>query len=508
MTQKCVLFAPRVNWVDEFYAEDILLENPGLGQLAAILETAGCQVEIIDGNIEEIRSFSDIDQFLEGASFLGLSLDSSVINEVIEWLPLLKKKYPDLRIALGDYAVTLAWRDIVERLPDNVVLCIGEGEVQLQKWAASGFSYQELDFINGIAFRRNGEIIYHAPCEIVGNLDELPFMNRQILEGYINPRVKCAILMTSRGCPFGCSFCSRPAYRKISKSPAWRARSIENVEREVLSINEKFGLEEFFIFDDQFPGSNRNAVNRLIEFHKIFKEYNRRFKFRLAMRADTVYAIGEYGVNLMWESGIERVFIGLESFDYSQISEYGKPKLIDKNYYSCNLLEKAGILIHCGFINFSPSSTKETLLNNARGLHETGQSAYFRNFSSILFYGPGSKFIPTADSIEMVSYYKSCESDLSPNIMKIYKHISALYAELARVDLRLEKNDFLVFRKINGNTKLPLFSEWKTIRSKIGLNNFGLYKMAVEEQNVQSYAKNILLENMGALDQLEELIAQ
>ena len=89
---KCVLAAPFVEWTDEYYGEDVCLENPGLGLLAAVLEQYGYDVVIRDGNLEDF-SLDDLLSDLYGASFLGLSLDSSVVKETSRWLFSIKKAF-------------------------------------------------------------------------------------------------------------------------------------------------------------------------------------------------------------------------------------------------------------------------------------------------------------------------------------------------------------------------------------------------------------------------------
>ena len=118
---RCVLFAPRVDWIDEHYADDVCLENPGLAMLASVLRSSGCVAEVYDGNLQNMRSCADILSRLPGVAVLGLSPDSSVLPEVIAWLPEVRSKFPALAIAVKMGSEALA-RLVSKRLPDAGLL--------------------------------------------------------------------------------------------------------------------------------------------------------------------------------------------------------------------------------------------------------------------------------------------------------------------------------------------------------------------------------------------------
>ncbi|PHR22826.1 MAG: hypothetical protein COA36_17595 [Desulfotalea sp.] len=492
---KCVLAAPKVEWEDEYYADDICLENPGIGLLASILRLQGCHVVIRDGNLENL-SLSDLMSDLEGADFLGLSLDSSTIKSVSNWLFEVKNSFPNLAIALGDYAISMAWREALEQVPEGTVICIGEGETMLSDWAASGFSEETLTDLQGVAFQRDGEIHCTDPPLEVAKLDTLPWIDRQVFERVQHANHDTLVIMASRGCPFNCHFCSRPTFNQLAGAPRWRPRDFQDLLKEVIALEQRYGIQRFFLFDDQFPGSHKQATKRIQNFENVFGQFNRKYSFRVAMRVDTIDVIGDLGISAMWRSGVERIFLGLESFSKTQLISFGKPSSnAYRNITTVDMLERNGIAVHCGFINFSPNTSHEQLITNGQGLLRSRQGAYFRHFRSQLYYGPGSR-MKQADS-ESRDNYQSYITLAPPEMKHIHSRLEELYKDLRYIDLRMERLDFRAIRslKLKHGSECELDSLWwlwRETKEALAKNNHLMYEMVLLGENqipLQEFSK-------------------
>ena len=111
--------------------------------------------------------------------------------------------------------------------------------------------------IRGIAFRRGKEVVRTQPQEYIKNLDFLPFPARHLLpmEKYLKQRTlhgsdvvrpPATTMITSRGCPFNCVFCSIHTVLGWK----WRPRSPENVVDEIEALTNDFGVREIHFEDD------------------------------------------------------------------------------------------------------------------------------------------------------------------------------------------------------------------------------------------------------------------
>lgn len=181
----------------------------------------------------------------------------------------LKEKRPDLPICLFENIQTVnsfSLKEIVEELFNfgAEYAVFGEPERTIGEIADCIISKQSVEHIPGMAFKKDGEVFFTPKAELEKNLDDLPFplWEKFPLEGYwkagfahapIDGR-KFLPLLTSRGCPFKCTFCISP-----SLNPTWRSRSAKDVVDEMEYFYRTLGVEDFHISDlDPTVSEKRN----------------------------------------------------------------------------------------------------------------------------------------------------------------------------------------------------------------------------------------------------------
>ena len=130
---------------------------------------------------------------------------------------------------------------------------ISEGELTIIELTdkLEGKNNLDLDQIQGLAFKKDSEIIITPPRPLIENLDSLPFPARHLLpmEKYFDvfSRQKhFATIIATRGCPFNCTFC----YHTLGEK--YRIRSIDNVMKEIKIAIEKYNINCLEIYDDLF----------------------------------------------------------------------------------------------------------------------------------------------------------------------------------------------------------------------------------------------------------------
>lgn len=198
--------------------------------------------------------------------------------------------------------------------PEVDYICTGEGEYVLPEFLECFERGKNPVTVTGIWGKdAHKNIHYNGRPQLVENLDELPFPNRDLLEPkYYRAELTGANILTARGCPFLCSFCQNKAlmenYR--GKGKFIRYRSLENVFREMEELIEKYQAPSFYLSDEMFT-LNRQ---RVIEF---CQEYKNRIKkpFMVQTRADhmdkelarVLSDAGCFMVNMAIESGNEHI---------------------------------------------------------------------------------------------------------------------------------------------------------------------------------------------------------
>jgi radical SAM superfamily enzyme YgiQ (UPF0313 family) len=103
---------------------------------------------------------------------------------------------------------------------------------------------------DGLTYRCDGQTRANLPRDLVHSLDSLPFPLRDASSLHLGDRH--FFVLTTRGCPYTCTFCSIPSFYKTPKGSAWRARSVDNVLAELHYLVTSWRAEAISFLDDEF----------------------------------------------------------------------------------------------------------------------------------------------------------------------------------------------------------------------------------------------------------------
>lgn len=288
--KKVLLYMPPVS--TSKYAIDVNPLPPlGLAYLGAVLENNGIEVKIFDclaegwdsrvevgDNIVRIgTSFEQVEEIIRDyePDIVGVNnLFTSQRKNAHEIYKLAKKINSNIvTIAGGAHPTVMPELVLSDANVDFVVL--GEGEESLINLIEVVEGRKEIFELNGIGYRANGEKKIIPKTKFIEDLDGLPFPARHLLnmKKYFGLKVshgtrtkkRFSPIITSRGCPTGCTFCS--AHKVWGKK--FRSRSAENVIAEMKLIKQEYGIEEIMFEDDNM---NLNAKRAEKIFDLMIKE--------------------------------------------------------------------------------------------------------------------------------------------------------------------------------------------------------------------------------------------
>ncbi len=264
--------------------------------------------------------FSTIEKFNpEVVAFQMLTSNRTSTCETIEKI---HKLYPKIKIILGGIHATLLYKNIIKRFP-YVFIIIGEGEETLIE-LLNEFSNKKPNYkkIKGLFFLHKGKEIMNSPRELIEDLDSLPFPAH---EQFITKNVTRACILTSRGCPFKCSFC---CINPLTKRKV-RFRSVQNVLKEIEEVIKKFPwLKEIWIFDDTFFLDN----HRVIEICKGIIKMNSKIHFTCCGR---IKPISNEMIHYLEKANFKSVLLGVESGSEEVLAKTGKgitPKEVEEAF--------------------------------------------------------------------------------------------------------------------------------------------------------------------------------
>ena len=300
----------------------------GLAWIAAVLEQDGHKVKIIDsptlevGFDEWIREVEAFDPDMVGFSMLTPTAPKGYMAA-----KLLKEEMPHVVTVAGGVHPTAMWREALENGFDIVVF--REGEYTARDLARVleeyGYNPTMLREVDGIAFNdpSSKRKIVTRPRPLIRNLDELPWPARHLLpmEKYtlFNKPVQVAHVMASRGCPYGCMYCSTSYFwgRRI------RYRSAVNVADEVEYLVDKYHAR-YVVFGDDELVINKKFVKDWI---REVKERGLDIEFACGARVDHV---NREFMKLLYDNGCAIIYFGVESANQETIDKIGKRITVDQ----------------------------------------------------------------------------------------------------------------------------------------------------------------------------------
>ena len=322
-----------------------------LMSLGAVLQQQGVEVEVLDllatryspRKIEERLSRFQPD--LIGATCVTMNFPSAV--KILQYC---KTCAPRATIIMGGPHVTFTAAETLRDFPEVDIIVRGEGEETLKELVGALDEGRSLQEVKGLSFRRNGTILHTEDRPFIQDLNLLPLPDRTLfpLARYLAMRVPASVL-TSRGCPTGCSFCV--GYRMTGRKGRFRdpLRVVDEIESARL-----LGFEEICIDDDLFT-RNRRHVFRICE------EIGRRglkTKLYIFARVDTVDAVL---LKKLKDAGCAMICFGLESGNQKILDQANKRTTLEKARQAIQLCKDVGISPFGSFILGLPGETRESM---------------------------------------------------------------------------------------------------------------------------------------------------
>ncbi len=326
----------------------------GLGYLAAVLEANGIETKIFDGryfNIDDEQLVEEICNFCPDV--LGLSAMTHEIKLTASIARIVKEKL-NIPVIIGGCHITALPVETMREFPMFDYGVISEGEytlIDLVKCIKGDIAVEEVE---GIVYRKRGELYTNKLREPISELDSLPFPafhhyyreGRKSLSGKELPY----FMFTSRGCPFSCVFCMRILGQNV------RSRTIDNIISEIDMAILKYGATVFNFADEIFLFNNERTVKLLKKF--IEKGYRDKIKWSALTRANFV---NDEIIGLAKKAGCFRLEIGIESGDDKILKRIKKGTTVSQAESAIKIIKKFGIEIFSYYILGHPGETEDTI---------------------------------------------------------------------------------------------------------------------------------------------------
>lgn len=347
----------------------------GLAYLAAAVRNAGYEVLIFDVDAiqkgtsldftDEYRRlelyrdglnsdthivWQDIENVLEDykPDLVGISAMTTKFGSVLKTAEVVKTYDSKLRVVVGGpHAAFLP--ELTLKAKDIDIIVRREGERTFLNLISAIENGDDLQDVKGISFKQNGKI-HHSPSqEFIKDLDQIPFPARDTLmnpENYTSEDM--GAIMTSRGCPFNCSYCCHMWQKKV------RNRSIDNVITEIKEVKQKYGTRQFEFKDDSFT-LDKKRTKELCE--RLVSE-----KLHINWSCTTrVDLLDEELIKKMKKANCNVIKLGIETGSERILKETKKGVTFEQMRKVAGLLNKYNIFWSGYFMMGLPTETEEDI---------------------------------------------------------------------------------------------------------------------------------------------------
>lgn len=345
----------KANFMDNFDNESGQYPPIGLLYIAAyLLQHSHHTVKVLDPqaeNLSQEKTLKIISDFKPDV--VGIHVLTFHLIDCIELASHIRSSFPETKIICGGPHVHIYPQETLKQ-PGVDYTMVGEGESSFKKLLDYLEGDCARDEVPGLYYYDNtGKIRLTKPNEVIRDLNLLPHPARQLINTdlYSSVLAKHAVattIMTSRGCPYKCIYCDRPALGKN-----FRARSPENVIEE-LKLCLEMGINEFNIFDDTFTIDRQ----RVIEICKLLIEQQLPIRWSCRSR---VHLVNPEMLSWMKKAGCGRISFGVETGNEKIGKILKKGANVDTARKAIQMTKKAGIEVLADFILGNPDETKKEI---------------------------------------------------------------------------------------------------------------------------------------------------
>jgi radical SAM superfamily enzyme YgiQ (UPF0313 family) len=319
-----------------------LMPPLGLLSIAAVLEQADIDVEIINCYATPMPLDELVLEIVRRApDCLGISTTTSSFNEGYRIAAAIKEKAPQIFTLFGGAHVCTIGAELLDSFPAIDCLVMGEGENSMLELAQAGF--RGIGQIPGVAYRNaDGKGTLSPPRELIKNLDDLPFPayhklplfpRRYSLPLFSYPTAPNTSIISSRGCPYSCSYCDRSVF-----SRGFRFNTPEYIVEHVAMLNRDFGIRHVSFYDDLFTFDRK----RVADFCEIKERRGVKVTYNCIARLEHV---DRELLALLKRSGCWQVNFGIESGDPEIVKQHRKFLGLEEVERKLRMVKEAGMRV-------------------------------------------------------------------------------------------------------------------------------------------------------------------
>lgn len=285
---------------------------------------------------------------------------TATIESALELGRVVKEEVPEAVYILGGVHPTFMWREVLDGTGESSspvdFVVRGEGERTVEELLRTLTGDGDPGAVAGLAWRANGEAVATPPRPNLADLEEYPaafdVVDWSIYRYFVIPGARLGAVSTSRGCVYGCTFCSQQKFWHRS----WRGRAPEAVAEEIRLLHDRYGVN-VVLLSDEYPTNDRDRWEELLDRVISLRGGGRELYLLMETRAEDIVRDREI-LSKYREAGIVHVYVGLEATEQADLDRIEKHSSVEAGRESLALIREHGMLSETSFVLGFPDETE------------------------------------------------------------------------------------------------------------------------------------------------------
>jgi anaerobic magnesium-protoporphyrin IX monomethyl ester cyclase len=362
-TAKTILLVHPLGYSAKSAGQDIsrianIMPPLGLASISAYLSSHGFENDIIDCYAHPDSDELLVKHLLEHRPpFIGFSCTTSSFYDGVRLADLARQTQPGIQVVFGGVHVSAVQNQVLEQYPVIDYVVVGEGEETLRQLLAT--PADQLKNVEGLVLRdQAGQAFFTGRRTNLLDLDSLPFPDYTKLAGYPEaytlpifnyPKAPNGSCLSSRGCPYACSYCDRSVFKRT-----FRYNSADYLYRHLLHLRESYSIRHLNFYDDQFTFNRQ----RVVDFCRKVIAEPLGMTFNCAARAEHLdFEL----LQLMKAAGCWMISLGIETGDEELLAAHRQNPDLEMMRQKIALIKKAGIRVKGLLMMGLPGETEASI---------------------------------------------------------------------------------------------------------------------------------------------------
>ncbi len=392
----------------------------GLAYLASMVREEH-DVKIVD-SLTEGYNYEDVKKIIKkyNPDIVGITSTTSMIPDAYAVAKMAKEINENMKIVIGGPHVTFTPERTVKECPCIDFIVRGEGEITFKELVDTLAKNGDPENILGLSINTAEKVKNNLPRPLIKDVDSIPFPSYDLLpmDKYQADGMKFGTIITSRGCPFNCIFCSS----SLQFGKQWRGHSDKRVIEELKLLYEKYGRREIEFLDDTFTLNRPRAIR----IAKRIREEGLDISWSASSRVDLfnsdVAEALKYG-------GCHTVYFGIESGSQKTLDFIGKRITPEQSMRAVKNAKTKKLHALGSFVIGFPEETKEDVKKTIKFSKKVGVD--YAQFTIATPY-PGTRLWDYAISRKLIFTYDWRKYTTLDPVMKLMNFSSEEIKKLLR----------------------------------------------------------------------------